>query len=52
MVSPKMKRKMEIPGNKQEKILFHNDQKITASGSEAFRYAIQGPRVIGLLNLA
>ena len=47
-----MKRQMQIPGNKQEKILFHNDQKITASGSKALSYAIQGTRVFGLLNLA
>ena len=53
MLNPKMKRKMEIPENTyKEQILFHNDQRITISGSEALSYPIQGTRVFGPLNLA
>ena len=53
MLNPKMKGKMEIPENTyEEQILFHNDQRITISGSEALSYAIQGTSIIGLLYLA
>ena len=53
MLNPKKERKMEIQENTyKEKILFHNDQRITISGFEALSYAIQGTRVFGLLNLA
>ena len=49
----KKERKMEIPENTyKEQILFHNDQRITISGSEALSYPIQGTRVFGPLNLA
>ena len=52
MLNPKMKGKMEIPENTyEEQILFHNDQRITISGSKALSYAIQGTIIIGLLYL-
>ena len=35
----------------KEKILFHNDQRITMSGSKALNYAIQGNIIISLLYL-
>ena len=52
MLNPKKERKMEIQENTyKEQILFHNDQRITISGSEALNYAIQGNIIIGLLYL-
>ena len=53
MLNPKKERKVEIQENTyKEKILFHNDQRITISGSEALSYPIQGTRVFGPLNFA
>ena len=52
MLNPKKERKVEIQENTyKEKILFHNDQRTTISGSKALSYAIQGTIVIGLLYL-
>ena len=52
MLNPKKERKMEIQENTyKEKILFHNDQRITISGSKALGYAVQGTIIIGLLYL-
>ena len=42
MLNPKKERKMEIQENTyKEKILFHNDQRITISDSEALSHAIK-----------